>query len=58
MLRWAKTSPESTASNELSPRQPPAPIFLSGLDNRTRPASQDDRHIQGLYGQNGKVMEF
>ncbi len=40
MHGWAKTSSESAASNKLSTRQPPAPIFLSDLDNRT------DRHIQ------------
>ncbi len=37
---------------------PLAPIFLSDLDNWTRPAP--DRHIQGLYGHEnpGKVMEL
>ncbi len=51
MCRWAKTSPESAASNKLSTRQPPTPIILSDLDNR---------HIQGSYGHEkpGKVMEF
>ncbi len=39
MRGWAKTSPESAASNKLS--------ILSDLDNRTRPAP--DRHIQGSY---------
>ncbi len=55
MHGWAKTSPESAASNKLSTRQPP--ILLSDLDNRTRPAH--NRHIQGLYGHGkpGKVME-
>ncbi len=58
MREWAKTSPESTASNKLSTCQPPTPIFLSDLDNRTRPTP--DCHNQGLYGheQPGKVMEF
>ncbi len=36
MRGLAKTSPESASSNYLSTRQPPAPIFLSDLDNRTR----------------------
>ncbi len=45
MCGWAKTSSESAASNKLFTRQPPAPIFLSDLDNRTRPAP--DRLIQG-----------
>ncbi len=48
MRGWAKTSPESAASKNLSTRQPPTPIFLSDLDNRTRPAP--DLHIQGSYG--------
>ncbi len=58
MCGWAKTSPESAASNQLSTRQPPTTIFLSDLDNRTRPAP--DRHIQGSYGHEKpeKVMEF
>ncbi len=52
MRGWAKTSPESTASNKLSTRQPPAPIYLSDLDNRTRPAP--DRYSQGSYGHEKK----
>ncbi len=58
MHRWANASTESAASNKLSTRQPPAPIFVSDLDNRTRP--KPDCHIQGLYGHEkpGKVMEF
>ncbi len=48
MLGRAKTSPESAASNKLSTRQPPAPIFLFDLDHRTWPAP--DCHIHGLYG--------
>ncbi len=47
MRGWAKMSPESEASNKVSTRQPPAPIFLSDLDNRTRPAP--DCHIQDSY---------
>ncbi len=47
MRGWAKTSPESTALNKVSTRQMPAPIFLSNLDNRTRPTP--DRYIQGPY---------
>ncbi len=47
-------SPESAASNKLSTRQPPAPIYLSDLDNRT------DRHIQGSISHEkpDKVIEF
>ncbi len=58
MRGCAKTSTESAASNKLSTRQPPAPIFLSDLDNRTRPAP--NCHNQGLYGHENprKVMEF
>ncbi len=44
MRGLAKTSPESTDSNKLSTRQPPAPIFLSDL------ITAPDRHIWGLYG--------
>ncbi len=53
MLNYAKTSPESAASKKLSTRQPPAPIFLSDLDNRTQSS-------QGSYGHENpvKVMEF
>ncbi len=36
MRGWAKTSPEYAASNILPTHQPPAPIFLSDLDNHTR----------------------
>ncbi len=40
MCGWAKTSFESAASNKVSTRQPPAPIFLFDLDNRTQRHSQ------------------
>ncbi|KAI2665085.1 14-3-3-like protein 1 [Labeo rohita] len=30
------TSPESADSNKLSARHPPAPVFFSDIDNRTR----------------------
>ncbi len=42
----AKMLPESAAPSKRSTHHLPAPIFLSGLDNRTRPAP--DRHIQNL----------
>ncbi len=48
MRGWAKTSPESAASTKWSSHQPPAPMFLSDLNNRTRP---EPDHIQGSYGQ-------
>ncbi len=52
MRGWAKTQTPTVS------RQPPAPIFLSDLDSRTRPAP--DPHIQGLYAHEKprKVMEF
>ncbi len=50
-----KMSSESAVSNKVSSRQPPAPIFSSDLDNRTRSS-----HSGLVYGHKkpGKVMEF